>query len=406
MPKMRLTDSAIRKMKPPPDGKQVMIFDEAGKGDAKGGLMLRLSQGGSKTFSVLYYKGKGKPAYFPIGRFPAVSLKQAREQTRLFLADPASALAAAEKKAATGTFEAVSKDFIKRYVQKNNLRSHKEIERQFRVYCYPQWKDTPFIDIKRGDVTRLLDKVEDENGAVMADRLLASIRKLMNWYATRDEDYVSPIIKGMARTKPKERERKRRLSDEEIRNVWAACAGMGVFGSMLQLALLTAQRIGKIKTMQHEDVKDGIWTIPAEAREKSTGSQLKLPQAALDIIERQPRILDNPYVFPAAFGEGHFNSFSQRFAELLEKLPEDMPQWRIHDLRRTARQLMSRAGIRPDVAELVLGHSIKGIQGTYDNREAYQAMIDEALAALEIQVKLILDPPKKNVITLQLHSTP
>jgi hypothetical protein len=42
--------------------------------------------------------------------------------------------------------------------------------------------------------------------------------------------------------------------------------------------------------------------------------------------------------------------------------------WVLHDLRRTCRKLMTRARTRPDVAELALGHSIRGIQATYDDR--------------------------------------
>ncbi len=78
----------------------------------------------------------------------------------------------------------------------------------------------------------------------------------------------------------------------------------------------------------------------------------------------QPRIAGNPYVF-AGRGSGPFNSFSQRKDELDQKLPA-MPPWVIHDLRRTAKTLMARAGVRPDISERVLGHAIKGVEGVYD----------------------------------------
>jgi integrase len=53
--------------------------------------------------------------------------------------------------------------------------------------------------------------------------------------------------------------------------------------------------------------------------------------------------------------------------------------WRIHDLRRTARSLLSRAGVNPDVAERCLGHRMGGIRGVYD-RHRY---LDEMRAAFE-----------------------
>ena len=60
------------------------------------------------------------------------------------------------------------------------------------------------------------------------------------------------------------------------------------------------------------------------------------------------------------------HSFSQRKEEFDEKLPP-MGDWTLHDLRRTCRKLMTRARVRPDVAELALGHFIKGIQAVYDD---------------------------------------
>src|SRR6059036_3909784 len=46
-----------------------------------------------------------------------------------------------------------------------------------------------------------------------------------------------------------------------------------------------------------------------------------------------------------------------------------LPNWTLHDLRRTARSLMSRAGVPTDHAEMCLGHVITGVRGTYDRYE-------------------------------------
>jgi hypothetical protein len=70
------------------------------------------------------------------------------------------------------------------------------------------------------DNTNYFDRIEDNSGPVMADRTLALVRKIMNWHASRSDEFRSPIVMGMARTRPKERERDRVLSDEEIRAVW------------------------------------------------------------------------------------------------------------------------------------------------------------------------------------------
>jgi len=89
-----------------------------------------------------------------------------------------------------------------------------------------------------------------------------------------------------------------------------------------------------------------------------------LPPVVLDIINAQSRIADNPYVF-AGRGTGPYNGFSQDKKNLDKKLA-GMPHWVNHDLRRTAKTLMVRSDIRPDISERVLGHTIKGVEGTYD----------------------------------------
>src|SRR5262249_59366411 len=53
--------------------------------------------------------------------------------------------------------------------------------------------------------------------------------------------------------------------------------------------------------------------------------------------------------------------------------------WRLHDLRRTARSLMSRAGVPNDHAERCLGHVINGMRKVYDHYE----YLPEKAAAFE-----------------------
>ena len=72
---------------------------------------------------------------------------------------------------------------------------------------------------------------------------------------------------------------------------------------------------------------------------------LVLPDAAREIIHAQPRLGDNPYVF-AGHGDGPYNGFGKSKARLDGKLPEGTRGMDNSRLRRTARCLMSRAGVR------------------------------------------------------------
>jgi integrase len=261
------------------------------------------------------------------------------------------------------------------------------------MYVYPHWADRDFISIKRSDVAALLDQIEDRNGSRMADLVLAFVRSIAHWFASRDDSYVSPFVRGMRRHKAGGRSRI--LDDEELRAVWKAAEARGHFGALVRLLLLTAQRREKVAKMKWADIADGVWTIATAEREKGNAGSLALPAQALAIIEAQPRLGDNPYVF-AGRGLGCRN-FTHSKAAFDAKLPK-MPQWQLHDLRRTSRSLLSRCGVRPDISERVLGHTIAGVEGIYD-RYQYDREKAEALAKLAALVDGIVNP-RDNVLPL------
>jgi len=390
MPSKHITDAFVRNVKPPrkdAEQKQVAYIDTLERGLA---LVLVVSYGGTRTFRVMTYRN-GKPHSIKLGTYPHMTVKDARATARAYWENPQKFEAEAE----VGSFKQIAENWIKRHVDAHKLRSKPEIERILSKYVYPKWKDRPFLEIRRREVNDLLDQLADNHGRAQADATLAIIRGVMAWHQARDEHFVSPIVRGMRRDKPKARDRI--LDDNEIRAVWKACDEMGTFGALVKMLLLTAQRREKVASMQWDDIVDSEWTIRVVDREKGSAGKLKLPQMALDIITAQSRIADNPFVF-AGRGKA-FNHFSQGVDELRAKLPEGMPRWTLHDLRRTARSLMARADVRPDVAERVLGHVIRGVEGIYD-RHQYADQKADALQRLAALIETIINPPKGNVVAL------
>ena len=178
--------------------------------------------------------------------------------------------------------------------------------------------------------------------------------------------------------------------------MWPAASESDAFGALVQLLLLTGQRREKVAAMRWDDVVDGVWTIPAEDREKGNGDELVLPRVALEIIQERPRFADNAYVFAGRGGVYH-RGYSK--AKVLFDAKVKIPAWRLHDLRRTARSLMARAGVSSEVAERVLGHAIKGVEGTY-NRHSYRDEKAEALRRLAALIGTILQPAAGKVVRL------
>lgn len=410
--RLTLTDHMVAKMKPGP--KRQTIPDPELRGH-----YVRIQPSGAKSYCAVARDPYGKQIWATIGSTDVYNkIDVAREKAREAIKRiKAGKPAFAPPPIKPDSFRGVAENYIQRHVRAKEFRSQAEIERILSKHIFPAWQDREFVGIRRGDVTKLLDDVQDNHGPSAADHVLATVRSIMNWYTSRSDDYVSVIARGMRRTDPKSRQRKRILDDDEIRIVWRIAEASGAFGSILRLALLTAQRREKVSAMRWNDVTvDGVWDIPTEDREKGNAGKLALPDMALAVIREQQRIGNNPYVH-AGRGMGHFSgwspckrAFDKRVTKALRYAavergddPQDivpLPNWTLHDLRRTARSLMARADVRPDVAERVLGHAIQGIEAVY-NRHDYRAEKAEALRQLAGLIALILNPPADNVTALR-----
>jgi integrase len=363
------------------------------------GHYVRVAPSGAKSFVTVARDPDGKQVWTTVGATDVMSIDEARERAREAIKRVRAGLPAFEvPPAKPDTFQDVAEQWLRRHVQANGLRSQAEITRLLRACVFTTWEGRNFLDIRRSDVAALLDEVEDHHGARQADYVLAVVRGIMNWFATRHDDYVPPIVKGMRRTNPKARARARILNADEIRAVWKAADSSGGFGALVRLLLLTAQRRDKVVSMRWSDVSiDGVWTIATAAREKGTAGELVLPPIAIDIIREQSHIGD--YVFAAARGNGHVSGYSKLKQQFDAKLPAEMDRWTLHDLRRTARSLMSRAGVAGPIAERVLGHAPQGVEAVYD-RHSYREEKADALAQLAATIDRIVNELDKNVVDL------
>jgi integrase len=352
------------------------------------GHWVRVQPSGTKAFVAVTRDPNGKQLWTTIGATDAMGIDTAREQARSILQRVRAGRPAFEPKAQT--FGDVVDNWLKRHVEANGLRSGREITRLLKVHVLPVWKDREFTAIRRSDVAALLDTVEDNHSPRQADCVLGVVRSVMNWYAARHDDFNPPIVRQMKRQKAAARARI--LDDTELRNIWRAAESNGTFGALVRICLLTAQRSRKVAAMTWADFSDeeGAWSVPKEPREKDTGGTLVLPDVALAIIRNQPRLASNPYVF-AGRGGGPSRAFSAGKTALDAKLPPGTPPWTIHDLRRTARSLMSRAGVSSEHAERIMGHAIGGVEGIYD-RWHYREEKADALRRLAALIDGIVHP--------------
>jgi integrase len=361
---------------------------------------------GAKSWAIRYRLG-ATTRKFTTGPFPLLGLAKARELAREALIgadrgiDPGEQRAAERRKteaAAADTLKAIAEEYLAR--EGGKLRTANQRRAILVRLVYPKLGKRPIGSIKRSEIIKFLDNVEDERGPRMADVTLQVLSRLFNWHSLRDDDFLNPIVRGMARQSTSATARKRILTDEELARVWTVCeANEHPFGAFVRFLLLTATRRNEAADLRWSELDGADWIIPAIRYKTGAEHVIPLSEAARKILEGMPRPDETgEWVFPRDRGLGPIRGFGWYKAEL--DRCSGTSGWTLHDLRRTARSLMSRAGVPAEHAERALGHVAGGVRGTYDRHEYHRekAYAFEALAA---QIERILNPPTGTIVPLR-----
>jgi len=385
--KKPLTDRTINALKPAPEGKRRIVWDALVPG-----LGVRVTERGVKTFVlVTRYPGSANPAPRSLGVYGAITLEAARAKARDWLSliaggiDPEQHAARKREQ----TFQAISEQYFLRKAKAHRTRALSEATLARLVY--PTFGARPIEAINRSDIVRLLDRIEDERGPIQANRTLGIVNRVMNFHASRSDDFRSPIVRGMSRGT--EQARSRILDDDELRAIWKATADYPIFGPLLRFILLTATRRYEAGHMRWAELNGNrAWTIPAARYKTNLDHVIPVSEFALSVLPER----NGEFVF-SKNGRTAMGGY-QRHKHSIDAA-SGVSGWVIHDLRRTARSLLSRAGVASDHAERCLGHVIGGVRGVYDRHEYFEEKA-KAFEALSQQVQRIVDP-QKNVVAMR-----
>lgn len=369
--KRHLTDASVQRIKPPKEG-SAEIFDLGYPG-----LALRIGHGGAKTFEI-FYRVSGKLRRETLGRWPAISLADARmewRKTREAIAkgeDPSQRDGA---KAPAMAFEFVAEEWLKRDQSKNKSSSQYQVHRSLEVDLLPAWRGKRVDEITKRDIHDLLDGITDRGAPIMARRMQAYVKRFFRWCIERDILETDPTV-GMPRV-GNGKSRERVLNDAELVKVWEATPD-GPYGAVVRMLALTGARREEIAQLRWAEV-DGD-CIKLEGSRTKTGAPHIIPLSApaRALLDSMPRVGD--FVFTAS-GAKPISGWSRPKIEL--DAASGVTDWRIHDLRRTVATGMQKLGITLQVVESALGHtsgSRGGIVGVYQ-RHDYASEKREALEA-------------------------
>lgn len=169
---------------------------------------------------------------------------------------------------------------------KPHKKSWREDHATFQKEILPVWGSRKFADITRRDVIMLLDKLIERGVPAQANRLKGLVSKLYNWGLDRHLVDSNPCWRVTAPAPGRQRDRV--LSEQEMRIVWEACSEMDIqYRSLFRLQILTAQRMGELRTMRWQDLdlEAGWWTIPGDMVKNSLLHRVPLTPQVKEILD-------------------------------------------------------------------------------------------------------------------------
>jgi integrase len=375
----KLTEAGVDRTRAPKTG-QVFLWDSAVTG-----FGVRILPSGSRTFWFQYRPAGGSSRMVRIGTFPALSVADARKVARRH----AGQVAHGGNPAADRQAERMRDKATLRILLAEGGPYQRELDRRGVINIKPALsslrrglhglmsKEVTYLT--RRDLVAAIAAIEADGRPGAAQDLRRFARVFLEWCVGDGFIAFNPLA-GLRRPMRTRAERLkaganggRALSDDEIRNVWQAAGSFGAFGGLVRLALLTGLRRGELAQLERarDIAADRIVVRPEHAK---TGAQHEVPLTPLmrAVIAGTP-VTTSKLLFPSPATGGRLAGWTRWVANLQQASSVD---FRLHDLRRTARTLMSRLGVAEDIAELAIGHVRADLIARYNKDEAWEGRSD------------------------------
>ncbi|MGH1377169.1 MAG: tyrosine-type recombinase/integrase [Alphaproteobacteria bacterium] len=374
--KLNFTKASLLKAPTPPKGKLDYYKDTR-----ENGLELIATSGGSKTF-YLYRKINGKPERVKLGKFPDMSVENARkaaQRNKGLIADGINPNEEKRRIRDEHTFKELFNEYMERY-SKVHKKSWQYDEREVNKHLSHLFK-RKISTITKDEVSRLHAKIGKDSGIYQANRILERTRSIFNKAIEWGWRGINPAT-GIK--KFKEQARDRFLSAEEIPQFFKALEQEEnkTARDFFKVLLLTGVRKSNSLTMRWEDIsfKERTWRIP----ETKNGDPLTVPlnENVIDLLKDRLKDSDSEWVFPGDGKSGHLNDPKKAWGRLLNRA--NLKDLRMHDLRRTFGSWQAALGANSYVIGKSLGHKSQQATAIYArlNLDPVRESTDRAIEAM------------------------
>jgi integrase len=298
---IRFTKQTIDALPLPPDGKRKTYREEK-----TSGLELRVSSNGTRAWSVLRRIKAGPPIRVSLGKYPDITIEQARKQAGLIVqtiqagGDPAATRRAHREEM---TFRELFELYIERNAKLRKL-TWKEDETKYKQYLARPLGGKKLSAIGKREVANIHHSISQADRPTTANRVLALISSVYGWAISQDLMQTNPA-KGITRNR--ERSRDRFIQADELPHFFAALITepLDTVRDYIWISLLTGARRANVLAMRWRDIsfERAEWRI--ERTKNGEPQTVTLTPEAVEILQRRKPAEVAEYVFAGPGKAGH-----------------------------------------------------------------------------------------------------
>ncbi len=383
------TKATVRSMLCPPARAEQFFWDRACRG-----FGIRALRSGQRSWIYQYRDEHGRTRRIVLGDVSAVSLEHAREvarQTAAGVAQGNNPSADRKKKRTAGTVLEAIEAYLPFAEARQKPRTYKETERHLRIHAAGLHHERAAA-VSRRDVSALLERIAKRSGPVAANRVRATLSALWTWGLRTGliETESNPVAFTVRNP---ERARERVLDDAELKAIWHATADEADYSHIVRLCLLTGCRREEIAGLRWSEVQaERIVIDPYRMKGRVAHEIALLPMISAG-LPRRPEGTEASMFGKRGTGFSGFRKCKQRLDAKLTEAGLTLPQWGLHDLRRTFSTRLHDAGVEPIVIEALLAHRQQGVAAVY-NRASFREAKRVALTRWHEMVADIVAKPE------------
>lgn len=394
------TDREVLNLKP-----QEKVY--TAKDKTNNGLFLEIRPTGRKTWAYRY-TFNGKQEKLTLGRYPDLSLKDARQVRDEAASQAAKGISPQQQKIKEqqGQLETILfRDYGERYTKEVILKDRANPESMLMYLnndIYPMLGHIAMKDIGIEDIRRTIWRKKEQGYDAAANQVRGLLKRMFDYAVTLGLVLHNPVMAIPTRHVFKAKPRDRYLSTGEIRTYYTTLLDSRIYKSRklgLLLSLLTLLRKSELLAAKWEHINfdQKIWLIPETKADSKTGHSREMlvymSNQVVEILKELKTIAgDEPYVFVGRKRGTHISHNAFNTAQKNALALTDIPNFTIHDLRRTASTHLNEQGFNRDAIEKCLNHTATGVRGVYNKAEYANERIKMMQKWSDFVFSLIYEP--------------